>query len=82
MDVFSLAIRLNFYVQTWQEYYAKRWQAPRGVHNHQWQIQYGKKMINARAFSNKGLMDILYGHTGAVTGCALLPSCNLLATGK
>lgn len=45
-------------------------------------MQYSQKMRNARAFSSKGLADVLYGHTGAVFAISLLPACNLLATGE
>lgn len=68
--------------KVWESHYAKRWRAPWTKAGSAWQVQYSHKMRNARAFSSKGLADILYGHTAAVTAISLLPASNILATGN
>ena len=68
-------------VQVWESHYAKRWRAPVSPSKGAWQMHYSQKMRNARAFSSRGLADVLYGHSGPVFAISLLPACNLLATG-
>lgn len=80
----------NFvWLQNWQAFFEQRWRPVlpgSGLDAAQekestWQACYGRKMHAQRVFGGRARQDTLFGHRGGVRCLALLPSCNLLATG-
>ena len=70
-------------LQTWAAFYQGRWRLPQAavLGGMRWQEVYGTKMRLAQAWHGRFKQDLLYGHRGGVRSTALLPSCQLLATG-
>ncbi|CAL8466377.1 g5913 [Coccomyxa elongata] len=76
--------------KTWQGFFEQRWrpfllgsslqveQKSYGT----WQARYGSKMRAQRVFGGRARQDTFYGHKAGVRCLALLPSCNLMATGS
>ncbi|KAK9845078.1 hypothetical protein WJX74_010356 [Apatococcus lobatus] len=70
--------------QTWAAFYRGRWRLPQAamLGPTRWQEVYGTKMRLAQAWHGRFKQDLLYGHRGGVRSTALLPSCQLLASGS
>ena len=79
-------------LQAWKGFFGQRWLAvdlraactPEGEqqqHRQTWQARYGRKMRAQRCFSGRARQDAFFGHRGGVRCIALLPACNLMATG-
>eukprot|EP00884_Botryococcus_braunii_P022177 jgi/Botrbrau1/8643/Bobra.0196s0037.1 len=70
--------------KVWKEFYSRVWAPPFQCAGSRqcWQKQYGQKKLQVRAYSGKGQLDCLYGHKAGTRCLALMPTCNLLATGS
>ncbi|BDA51263.1 probable E3 ubiquitin ligase complex SCF subunit sconB at N-terminal half [Coccomyxa sp. Obi] len=76
--------------KTWQGFFEQRWRPfllgstlqveQKG--DSTWQARYGNKMRAQRVFGGRARQDTFYGHKAGVRCLALLPSCNLMATGS
>jgi hypothetical protein len=69
----------------WKKFYTTRWRISEENDANAtvcWQTRYGSKMMQGKAWIGKYHHDSLYGHTSSVKALQLLPSHNLLLTGK
>lgn len=69
----------------WKTFYTSRWRVSSesdGGSDMCWQTRYGSKMMQGKAWIGKYHHDSLYGHSSSIKSLQLLPSHNLLLTGK
>ena len=69
--------------RTWAAFYEQRWRVPAlAAPDGGWQAAFGSRLHTLSAYGSRCRTDSLFGHSGGVRACVLLPGRNLVVTGK